>query len=54
MYDFMVRVMLRAGVINMNRLQALVDQQGGKRQVSEPVNAAQVIDYSFVEKPARN
>jgi hypothetical protein len=27
MYDFMVRVMLRAGVINMNRLQALVDQK---------------------------
>jgi hypothetical protein len=46
----MVRVMLRDGAINMNGLQALVDQQRESAKVSEPVNAAQVIDYSFVEK----
>jgi NitT/TauT family transport system substrate-binding protein len=50
MYDYMVRVMLRDGTINMNGLQALVDQQRDSSKVSEPVNAAQVIDYSFVEK----
>jgi hypothetical protein len=50
MYDYMVRVMLRDGAINMNGLQALVDQQRESAKVSEPVNAAQVIDYSFVEK----
>jgi NitT/TauT family transport system substrate-binding protein len=50
MYDYMVRVMLRDGAINMNGLQALVDQQRESAKVSEPVSAAQVIDYSFVEK----
>jgi NitT/TauT family transport system substrate-binding protein len=50
MYDYMVRVMLRDGTINMNGLQALVDQQRESAKVTEPVSAAQVIDYSFVEK----
>ena len=50
MYDYMVRVMLRDGAINMNGLQALVDQQRESAKVSEPIGAAQVIDYSFVEK----
>lgn len=50
MYDYMVRVMLRDGAINMNGLQALVDQQRESAKVSEPISAAQVIDYSFVEK----
>jgi hypothetical protein len=43
-------VMLRDGAINMNGLQALVDQQRESAKVSEPISAAQVIDYSFVEK----
>ena len=50
MYDYMVRVMLRDGSINMNGLQALVDQQREIAKVTEPVSATQVIDYSFVEK----
>jgi NitT/TauT family transport system substrate-binding protein len=50
MYDYMVRVMLRDGTINMNGLQALVDQQRDSSKVTEPVKASQVIDYSFVEK----
>jgi NitT/TauT family transport system substrate-binding protein len=50
MYDYMVRVMLRDGSVNMNGLQALVDQQRESAKVTEPVNASQVIDYSFVEK----
>jgi NitT/TauT family transport system substrate-binding protein len=50
MYDYMVRVMLRDGSINMSGLQALVDQQRENAKGTEPVNAAQVIDYSFVEK----
>ena len=50
MYDYMVRVMLRDGAINMNGLQALVDQQRESAKVSEPISGAQVIDYSFVEK----
>jgi NitT/TauT family transport system substrate-binding protein len=50
MYDYMVRVMLRDGAINMNGLQALVDQQRESAKVSEPISAAQVIDYSFLEK----
>jgi len=50
MYDYMVRAMLRDGSINMNGLQALVDQQRESAKVTEPVSAAQVIDYSFVEK----
>jgi NitT/TauT family transport system substrate-binding protein len=50
MYDYMVRVMLRDGSVNMNGLQALVDQQRESAKVTEPVNASQGIDYSFVEK----
>jgi NitT/TauT family transport system substrate-binding protein len=50
MYDYMVRVMLRDGTINMNGLQAMVDQQRETAKVAEPVNASQVIDYSFVDK----
>jgi hypothetical protein len=34
----------------MTGLQALVEQQRESAKVAEPVNAAQVIDYSFVEK----
>jgi len=34
----------------MTGLQALVDQQRESARVAEPVSAAQVIDYSFVEK----
>lgn len=49
MYDYMARVMLSDGSINMVGLQALVDQQRESAKVKEPVNAAQVIDYSFVE-----
>jgi hypothetical protein len=50
MYDYMAKAMLRDAAINMNGLQALVDQQRESAKVAEPVNAAQVIDYSFVEK----
>jgi NitT/TauT family transport system substrate-binding protein len=50
MYDYMGRAMLRDGSISMNGLQALVDQQRESAKVTEPVNAAQVIDYSFVER----
>jgi hypothetical protein len=42
--------MLRDASISMNGLQALVDQQRESAKVTEPVNAAQVIDYSFVER----
>jgi ABC-type nitrate/sulfonate/bicarbonate transport system substrate-binding protein len=49
-YDYILRVVLRDGSINMSGLQALVDQQRESAKVSEPVNASQVIDYSFVEK----
>jgi NitT/TauT family transport system substrate-binding protein len=50
MYDYMARAMLRDGSISMNGLQALVDQQRESSKVTEPIAAAQVIDYSFVEK----
>ncbi len=50
MYDYMARAMVPDGSISMNGLQALVDQQRESAKVTEPVNAAQVIDYSFVEK----
>jgi NitT/TauT family transport system substrate-binding protein len=50
MYDYMVRVLLRDGSINLKGLQALVDQQRENAKVTEPVTAAQVMDYSFVEK----
>jgi NitT/TauT family transport system substrate-binding protein len=50
MYDYMVRVMLPDGAINMKGLQALVDQQRESSKVTAPVDASQVIDYSFVEK----
>jgi NitT/TauT family transport system substrate-binding protein len=50
MYDYMVRVMLRDGTIHMSGLQAMVDQQRETAKVAEPINASQVIDYSFVEK----
>ena len=50
MYDYMTKAMLRDGSINMTGLQALVDQQRESAKVAEPVSAAQVIDYSFVEK----
>jgi NitT/TauT family transport system substrate-binding protein len=49
MYDYMARVMLSDGSIDMVGLQALVDQQRESAKVTQPVNAAQVIDYSFVE-----
>ena len=50
MYDYMAKAMLRDASISMNGLQALVDQQRESAKVTEPVNAAQVIDYSFVER----
>lgn len=50
MYDYMARAMLRDASISMNGLQALVDQQRESSKVTEPIAAAQVIDYSFVEK----
>jgi NitT/TauT family transport system substrate-binding protein len=50
MYDYMERVMLRDGSVSMNGLQALVDEQRANAKVTEPVNAADVIDYSYVEK----
>jgi ABC-type nitrate/sulfonate/bicarbonate transport system substrate-binding protein len=50
MYDYMTKAMLRDGSINMAGLQALVDQQRESAKITEPVSAAQVIDYSFVEK----
>ena len=50
MYDYMERAMLRDGSVSMSGLQALVDQQRANAKVTEPVSAAQVIDYSFVEK----
>jgi NitT/TauT family transport system substrate-binding protein len=50
MYDYMSKAMVRDASINMAGLQALVDQQRESAKVSEPVSAAQVIDYSFVER----
>jgi NitT/TauT family transport system substrate-binding protein len=50
MYDYMAKAMLRDASLSMNGLQALVDQQRESAKVTEPVNAAQVIDYSFVER----
>lgn len=50
MYDYMAKAMLRDASLSMNGLQALVDQQRESAKVNEPVNAAQVIDYSFVER----
>jgi NitT/TauT family transport system substrate-binding protein len=50
MYDYMAKAMVRDGALNMTGLQALVDQQRESAKVAEPVNASQVIDYSFVEK----
>ena len=50
MYDYMTKAMLRDASINMSGLQALVDQQRENAKVAEPVSAAQVIDYSFVER----
>jgi hypothetical protein len=50
MYDYVTKAMLRDGSINMAGLQALVDQQRESAKITEPVSAAQVIDYSFVEK----
>lgn len=50
MYDYMTKAMLRDASINMEGLQALVDQQRESARVTEPVSAAQVIDYSFVER----
>jgi len=46
----MTKAMLRDASINMVGLQALVDQQRESAKITEPVSAAQVIDYSFVEK----
>ena len=40
----------RDASINMAGLGALVDQQRESARLTEPVSAAQVIDYSFVEK----
>ena len=50
MYDYMTKAMLRDASINMTGLQALVDQQRESAKVTEPVSAAQVIDYSFVDR----
>jgi NitT/TauT family transport system substrate-binding protein len=50
MYDYMAKAMLRDASLSMTGLQALVDQQRESAKVTEPVNAAQVIDYSFVER----
>ena len=50
MYDYMSKAMLRDASVSMTGLQALVDQQRESARVAEPVSAAQVIDYSFVEK----
>jgi NitT/TauT family transport system substrate-binding protein len=50
MYDYMSKAMLRDASVSMSGLQALVDQQRESAKVAEPVSAAQVIDYSFVER----
>lgn len=50
MYDYMTKAMVRDASINMTGLQALVDQQRESAKVTEPVSAAQVIDYSFVDR----
>ena len=50
MYDYMSKAMLRDASVSMSGLQALVDQQRESARVAEPVSAAQVIDYSFVER----
>ena len=50
MYDYMSKAMLRDASVSMSGLQALVDQQRESAKVIEPVSAAQVIDYSFVER----
>jgi hypothetical protein len=46
----MTKAMVRDASINMTGLQALVDQQRESAKVTEPVSAAQVIDYSFVDR----
>lgn len=50
MYDYMSKAMLRDASVSMSGLQALVDQQRESARVAEPVSAAHVIDYSFVER----
>ncbi|HLN87277.1 MAG TPA: ABC transporter substrate-binding protein [Candidatus Limnocylindrales bacterium] len=50
MYDYMSKAMLRDASVSMSGLQALVDQQRESAKVAESVSAAQVIDYSFVER----
>jgi len=53
MYDYMSKAILRDASVSMSGLQALVDQQRESARVAEPINAAQVIDYSFVERARR-
>lgn len=53
MYEYMARATVPDASINMDGLQTLVDQQRESAKVTEPIKAAQVIDYSFVEKAKR-
>jgi NitT/TauT family transport system substrate-binding protein len=50
MYQYMARALLPDASISMEGLQFLVDRQRETAKITEPINAAQVIDYSFVEK----
>lgn len=50
MYDYMTKAMVRDASVSISGLQALVDQQRENAKVAEPISAAQVIDYSFVER----
>lgn len=53
MYEYMARATVPDASINMDGLQTLVDQQRESAKVTEPIKAAQVIDYSFVERAKR-
>lgn len=53
-YKYLVRAMVPDASISMDGLQVLVDQQRESAKVTEPVNAAQVIDYSFVERARKD
>lgn len=53
MYDYMARAVVPDAAISMEGLQFLVDRQRENAKVTEPVDAAQVHDNSFVERARR-
>lgn len=50
MLDYMVKALLADASVSMQGLQYLVDRQRENAKVTEPIDASQVVDLSFVEK----